>query len=44
MQNKIKYITAFDPQIKTRVPHVVINNRAISLVTRNTFRYTKPKK
>ena len=34
-----KYICAYDPTIKRRVIHIVINEWAISLVTRHKFRY-----
>lgn len=34
-----KYIYAYDPKIKRRVPHVVRNGVAISLVTGNRFPY-----
>lgn len=35
-----KYIYAYDPLIKRRVAHVVVNGWAISLVTGNRFRYS----
>ena len=35
------YIYAFDPIIKRRVVHVIIDGWAISLVTGNKFRYKK---
>ena len=40
-KNKKKFITAYDPKIKIRVPYVVINNIAISLVTKHKFKYKK---
>lgn len=36
-----QYIYAYDPIIKKRVVHVVINGWAISLVTGHKFRYKK---
>ncbi|MDA8054123.1 MAG: hypothetical protein M0Z77_00555 [Thermoplasmatales archaeon] len=38
-RSKEKYITAYDPIIKKRVVHKVINGWAISLVTGHKFRY-----
>jgi len=40
---KKKYITAYDREIRVRVPHIVKNGRAISLVTKKSFPY-KPKR
>jgi len=36
-----RYIYAYDPRIRRRVVHVVIDGHAISLVTGNKFRYKK---
>jgi len=36
---KRKFITAIDPLLNRRVPYVVINNKAISLVTKHQFKY-----
>ena len=36
---KHKYIFAFDPVIKKRVPFIVKDGLAISLVTRHKFKY-----
>ncbi len=36
-----KYIYAFDPLIKRRVVHVVLNGWAVSLVTGHKFKYGK---
>jgi len=33
-----KYIYAFDPKIKRRVVHIVVNKEAISLVTGHKFK------
>jgi len=38
-----KYIYAYDPVIKKRVPHLVVNGWAISLVSGNRFKYRKGK-
>ncbi len=38
---KRQYIYAYDPTIKKRVVHVVVNNKAISLVTGHKFQYIK---
>lgn len=35
-----EFIYAYDPIIRKRVPHVVRNGWAISLVTGNKFRYS----
>jgi len=35
----VKYIYAYDPIIKRRVIHIVINGWATSMVTGNKFRY-----
>lgn len=39
-----KFITAYDPKINRRVPHIVIKGKAVSLVTKNSFKYTKSNK
>lgn len=39
-----KYIFAYDPIIKKRVPHLVINGWAVSLVTKHKFRYSPSKR
>ena len=38
-----EYIYAYDPIIKKRVVHVVVDGYAISMVTGNRFRYHKTK-
>jgi len=40
-KTKKQYIYAYDPVIKKRVVHVVINGWSISLVTGHKFRYNK---
>ena len=41
MKTKKIFVTAYNPKIKKRVPYVVVNGKAISLVTKNQFNYTK---
>lgn len=41
---QIKYIYAYDPKIKRRVVHIIRNGTAISLVTKNKFKYKPIKK
>jgi hypothetical protein len=36
-----EYIYAYDPIIKRRVPHIIVNGWAISMVTGNRFWYGK---
>jgi len=40
---KLKYIIAYDPIVKQRVPYVIINDVAISLITKYKFNYLKEK-
>ncbi len=39
-----KFIYAYDPKIRRRVVHVVVNGKAISLITGNSFKYNPKKK
>lgn len=42
MKNK-KFVMAYDPKIKRRVPFVVVKGIATSLVTKSTFKYKQNK-
>ena len=39
-----KFIFAYDPQIRRKVLHTVKNQRATSIITGNTFKYSPYKK